>query len=232
MAGCTVVMKLSEKTPLTGLMFCDLIKEAGFPKGVVNVVNGWIETGEAIARHLDIDKISFTGSSLVGHKIVKMSAESNLKRCTLELGGKSALIVCADANLDQAVEVSHLGLFLNQGQCCCASSRIFVERSIYNDFIEKLVAKVRTQKVGDQFDASTTQGPQVDKIQFDRIMKYIESGKEDAKNGICQLLTGGNRHGDKGWFVEPTVFGDVKDDQLICREEIFGPVSQVLIFDT
>jgi len=198
MAGCTVVMKLSEKTPLTGLMMCDLIKEAGFPKGVVNVVNGWVETGEAIARHMDIDKISFTGSSFVGHKIVKMSSESNLKRCTLELGGKSPLIICADADINQAVEVAHLGLFLNQGQCCCASSRIFVERSIYNEFSEKLVAKVKTQKVGDQFDEDTDQGPQVDKIQFDRIMKYIESGKEDAINGKCELLTGGNRHGDKG----------------------------------
>lgn len=124
MAGCTVVMKLSEKTPLSGLMMCDLFKEAGFPKGVVNVINGWVEAGEALGRHMDVDKIAFTGSSFVGHKIVQMSAESNLKKVTLELGGKSPLIICGDADIDQAVDVAHLGLFLNQGQCCCASSRI------------------------------------------------------------------------------------------------------------
>lgn len=130
MAGCTVVMKLSEKTPLTGLMMCELFRQAGFPKGVLNVLNGWVETGEAIAKHMDIDKIAFTGSSLVGHKIVEMSAKSNLKKVTLELGGKSPMIICKDADLDQAVETAHLGLFLNQGQCCCASSRIYVEREI------------------------------------------------------------------------------------------------------
>lgn len=124
MAGCTVVMKLSEKTPLTGLMVAGLFKEAGFPKGVLNVINGWVEAGEALARHPDVDKIAFTGSSAVGHKIVEMSAQSNLKKVTLELGGKSALIICADADLNQAVEVAHVGLYLNQGQCCCASSRI------------------------------------------------------------------------------------------------------------
>jgi len=196
--GCTVVMKLSEKTPLTGLMMCELIKEAGFPPGVVNILNGYVEAGEAIARHMDIDKIAFTGSTEIGKRIVKMSAESNLKKVTIELGGKSPLIICADADLNQAVEVAHLGLFLNHGQCCCASSRIYVERSIYNKFIDGIVKKTKQMKLGDPRDPLTDQGPQVDKIQFDKIMGYIESGKQDAKNGKCQLLCGGNRFGSKG----------------------------------
>lgn len=129
-AGCTVVMKLSEKTPLSGLAMGQLFVEAGFPPGVVNILNGWIEAGEAIAKHPKISKVSFTGSTPVGKKIVQMSAESNLKKCTLELGGKSPLIICDDADLDQAMEVCHLGLFLNHGQCCCASSRIFIQSTI------------------------------------------------------------------------------------------------------
>mmetsp|Transcript_66285 Transcript_66285/g.143045 ORF Transcript_66285/g.143045 Transcript_66285/m.143045 type:complete len:203 (+) Transcript_66285:409-1017(+) len=169
-AGCTVVMKLSEKTPLTGLMMCELIKEAGFPPGVVNVLNGWVEAGESLARHPDVDKIAFTGSTAVGHKIVKMSAETNLKKVTLELGGKSAMIVCADADLAQAVNVAHLGLFLNHGQCCCASSRIFVERPIYEQFMEAVVKKTEGMRVGDPMHPSTDQGPQVDKVQFHKIL--------------------------------------------------------------
>lgn len=128
--GCTVVMKLSEKTPLSGLVFADLIKEAGFPPGVVNILNGWVEAGERIANHPDIDKVAFTGSTATGKSIIHASANTNMKRVSLELGGKSPMIVCADCDMDQAIEVAHLGLFLNHGQCCCASSRIFVERSI------------------------------------------------------------------------------------------------------
>jgi len=169
-AGCTIIIKLSEKTPLTGLMMCELIKEAGFPPGVINIINGYIEAGEAIARHMDIDKVAFTGSTETGKKIVKMSAESNLKKVTIELGGKSPLIICADADLNQAIEVAHLGLFLNHGQCCCASSRIFVERSIYDKFIIGIVNKTKQMKLGDPRDSKTDQGPQIDKIQFDKIM--------------------------------------------------------------
>jgi len=169
-AGCTIIIKLSEKTPLTGLMMCELIKEAGFPPGVVNILNGYVEAGEAIARHMDIDKVAFTGSTETGKKIVKMSAESNLKKVTIELGGKSPLIICADADLNQAIEVAHLGLFLNHGQCCCASSRIFVERSIYDKFIIGIVNKTKQMKLGDPRDSKTDQGPQIDKIQFDKIM--------------------------------------------------------------
>lgn len=129
-AGCTVVMKISEKTPLAGLMMGQLFREAGFPPGVVNILNGWVEAGEAICRHMQVDKIAFTGSTATGKRIVEMSAQSNLKKVTLELGGKSPMIVCKDADIDQALMASHIGLFLNAGQCCCASSRIYVERPI------------------------------------------------------------------------------------------------------
>lgn len=229
--GNTVVMKLSEKTPLSGLVMCELIKEAGFPPGVVNVVNGWVEAGEAISHHMDIDKIAFTGSTEVGKKVIRASAESNMKKVSLELGGKSPLIICADADLDQAVEVAHLGLFLNMGQCCCASSRIFVERPIYEDFVFRMTKKAKETKVGDP-KGDNFQGPQVDKIQFDKIMNYIASGKKDANEGKCRLMTGGRRIGQKGFYIEPTVFADVKDNQVIAKEEIFGPVMQLMVFDT
>merc|ERR1719502_580339 len=137
--GCTVVMKLSEKTPLTGLAMCDLVKEAGIPPGVINVVNGHGDpTGELISRHPRIQKVAFTGSSAVGHKIVKAAAETNLKKVSLELGGKSPLIICKDADLDQAATACHIGLFINMGQCCCASSRIFVHEDVHDAFVEKI----------------------------------------------------------------------------------------------
>jgi len=226
-AGCTVVMKLSEKTPLAGLMFAQLIKEAGFPPGVVNILNGdGPTTGTAIAQHMDIDKVAFTGSSAVGHRIAQASAASNLKKVTLELGGKSPLIIMKDADLDAAIGIAEVGLFLNHGQCCCASSRIFVEDSIYDEFAAKCVASAQKRKVGDPNDPSCDQGPQVDKIQFDKILGYIESGKQDG----AKLLTGGKRVGDKGFFIESTVFGDVKDSMKIAKEEIFGPVMQLMRF--
>jgi len=230
--GCTVVMKLSEKTPLSGLMMCHLIKEAGFPPGVVNMVNGYgTPTGEAICRHPRIKKIAFTGSSAVGHKIVCMSGESNLKKVTLELGGKSAMIICKDADLDQAAVACHVGLFVNMGQCCCASSRIYVHADVKDAFVEKVkmhASKVRTQ--GDTKSDTTVpicdHGPQVDKIQFDKILGYIEKGKAEG----AKCLLGGARQGDKGYYIQPTIFGDVKDDMTIAQEEIFGPVMQLLEF--
>ncbi|EER13291.1 Aldehyde dehydrogenase, putative, partial [Perkinsus marinus ATCC 50983] len=193
-AGCTVVMKLSEKTPLTGLLFGQLIKEAGFPPGVVNIVNGGPDVGEILARHMDVDKVAFTGSSVTGPKIVKASAESNLKKVTLELGGKSPLIVCNDADLDQALAVSDIGLFLNHGQCCCAASRIYVQRGVYDEFVKKAVERAKNKKVGDPRDLTCDQGPQVDKIQFERVMSYIKSGIDEG----ADLLCGGKRLGDKG----------------------------------
>jgi len=232
--GCTVVMKLSEKTPLSGLLMCDLIKQAGFPAGVVNVVNGHgPTTGEAITRHPDISKVAFTGSSAVGHKIVEASAKSNLKKLSLELGGKSPMIICKDADLDQAATACHIGLFLNMGQCCCASSRIFVHEDIHDSFVEKVVAmakRLRTQgDVTSPTDITLCDlGPQVDKIQFDKILHYIGKGKEEG----AKVALGGGRLGSKGYYVQPTVFTEVTDDMTIAREEIFGPVMQLLKFKT
>jgi len=222
--GCTCVLKPSEKTPLTALMMCQLIKEAGFPPGVVNVVNGEGPVGQMVAEHMDVDKICFTGSSAVGHRIIEMAAKSNMKRVTLELGGKSPLIICEDADLDQAAEVASNGLFFNMGQCCCASSRLLIQDTIYDAFVAKCVEIAKQKKVLDPKDPESSHGPQVDKIQFDKIMGYISSGKEQG----ATCMFGGKRHGDKGYFIEPTVFANVTDDMKIAKEEIFGPVLQCL----
>src|SRR5580704_2840267 len=195
--GCTVVMKPAEQPPLTALRVGELILEAGFPEGVVNILPGYGPTaGAAIARHMDVDKVAFTGSTEVGHLIMEASAKSNLKRVTLELGGKSPNIVFADADMDQAVEGAHFALFFNQGQCCCAGSRLFVEEKAYDEFVERSVARAKKRTVGNPFDKATEQGPQVDQDQFDKIMGYIESGKKDK----AKLVAGGNRVGNKGYF--------------------------------
>jgi len=225
--GNTVVLKPAEQTPLTALRVGELILEAGFPEGVVNILPGYGPTaGAAIAWHYDVDKVAFTGSTEVGHLIMEASAKSNLKRVTLELGGKSPNIVFADADLDDAIEGAHFALFFNQGQCCCAGSRLFVEAKCYDEFVEKSVARAKIRTVGDPFDPKTEQGPQVDDIQFEKVMGYIESGKHDG----ATLRVGGNRVGNRGYFIEPTVFSDVKDDMKIAREEIFGPVMSILKF--
>ena len=227
--GNTVVLKPAEQTPLTALRVGELIVEAGFPEGVVNILPGYGPTaGQALARHPDVDKVAFTGSTEVGHLIMEAAAQTNLKRVTLELGGKSPNIVFADADMDRAVEGSHFALFFNQGQCCCAGSRLFVERKAYNEFVERSVDRARRRTVGDPFDANTEQGPQVDDAQFDKVMSYIASGKEQG----AKLLCGGARVGDRGYFIEPTVFADVRDEMKIAQEEIFGPVLSIIPFDT
>ena len=204
-----------------------LILEAGFPEGVVNLLPGYGPTaGAALARHMDVDKVAFTGSTEVGKLIMRNAAETNLKRVTLELGGKSPNIVFADSNLDQAIEGSHFALFFNQGQCCCAGSRTFVEEKCYDEFVEKSVARAKKRTVGNPFDKNTEQGPQVDQDQFNKVMGYIESGKTEK----AKLLAGGNRVGEKGFFIEPTVFADVQDNMKIAQEEIFGPVMSILKF--
>merc|ERR1712226_243081 len=172
------------------------------------------------------DKVCFTGSSAVGHKIIEMAAESNMKRVTLELGGKSPMIVCEDADLDQAVDAADFGLFFNAGQCCCASSRLLVEETIYDEFVKKCVEKAKAKKLTSPQSADCSQGPQVDKIQFDKILGYIESGKKEGATLMC----GGAQEGTKGFYVQPTVFGDVKDDMKIAKEEIFGPVMSIIKF--
>ena len=225
--GNTVVMKPAEQTPLSALRIGELIVEAGFPEGVVNILPGFGPTaGAAIANHMDVDKVAFTGSTEVGHLIMEAAAKSNLKRVTLELGGKSPNIVFADTDLDEAVEGAHFGLFFNHGQCCCAGSRVFVEEKIYDQFVEKSGARARKRKVGDPFDPMTEQGPQVDQSQFDKVMGYIESGRSEGATLVC----GGERVGNRGYFIQPTVFADVQDDMKIATEEIFGPVMSVIPF--
>jgi len=225
--GNTVVLKPAEQTPLSALRIGELILEAGFPAGVVNILPGFGPTaGAALASHMDVDKVAFTGSTEVGHLIMEAAARSNLKPVTLELGGKSPNIVFEDADLDEAVEGAHMGLFANQGQSCCAGSRVFVERSIYDAFVEKSVARARGRVVGDPFDPRTELGPLVDQSQFDKVMGYIESGRSDGATLAC----GGDRIGDRGYFLRPTVFADVRDEMKIAREEIFGPVMSILPF--
>jgi aldehyde dehydrogenase (NAD+) len=225
--GNTVVMKPAEQTPLTALRVGELIVEAGFPPGVVNMLPGYGPTaGAAISNHMDVDKVAFTGSTEVGHLIMEAAAKSNLKRVTLELGGKSPNIVFADANMDEAIEGCHFALFFNQGQCCCAGSRLYVEEKAYDEFVEKSVARAKRRTVGDPFDLNTEQGPQVDDAQFDKVMSYIDSGKREG----ASLLCGGERVGDRGYFIQPTVFGDVQEDMKIAQEEIFGPVLSIIKF--
>jgi aldehyde dehydrogenase (NAD+) len=227
--GNTVVLKPAEQTPLTALRVGELIVEAGFPEGVVNILPGYGPTaGQAIARHMDVDKVAFTGSTEVGHLIMEAAAQTNLKRVTLELGGKSPNIVFADADMNQAVEGSHFALFFNQGQCCCAGSRLFVERKAYDEFVERSVDRAKRRTVGDPFDANTEQGPQVDDAQFDKVMSYIESGKKEG----AKLLCGGGRVGDRGYFIAPTVFADVRDEMKVAQEEIFGPVMSIIPFES
>jgi aldehyde dehydrogenase (NAD+) len=225
-AGCTVVLKPAEQTPLTALRMGELALESGFPAGVINIVPGFGETaGAPLVAHKGVDKIAFTGESTTGKLIMKNAADT-LKRVTLELGGKSPNIVFADADLDAAVDGAMLGLFLNQGQCCCAGSRLLVQEPVYDAMVEKLADRTKKRHLGDPFDAKTEQGPQIDKAQFDKVLSYIEKGKKEG----ARCVTGGERFGNKGYFIKPTVFADVKDKMAIATEEIFGPVMQVLKF--
>jgi aldehyde dehydrogenase (NAD+) len=225
-AGCTIVMKPAEQTPLTCLRMARLAQKAGIPDGVINVIPGYGPTaGAAIVRHPGVDKVAFTGE-LSTAQIIQREAASTMKRLTFELGGKSPNVVFADADLDAAVEGAHFGLYFNQGQCCCAGSRLFVEDSIYDEVLERLVEKNQSRKVGDPFDPDTEQGPQVDEAQFSKILRYIEYGKQDG----ARCLSGGSRSGEQGYFIEPTLFADVTDDMRIARDEIFGPVLSVLKF--
>ncbi|KIW72238.1 hypothetical protein PV04_00447 [Phialophora macrospora] len=230
--GNTVVMKPAEQTPLSILYMASLIPGI-FPPGVINIVNGYGRVaGHALASHLDVDKIAFTGSTLTGKQIMK-TASINMKNITLETGGKSPLVVFDDADLEQAAKWSHIGIMSNQGQICTATSRVLVQESIYDKFVEQFKEIVKsTSKVGDPFADDTFQGPQVTKAQYERVLSYIESGKSEG----AKLVTGGvpykNVGDGKGFFIEPTVFTAVKDDMKIYREEIFGPFVVIASFKT
>jgi aldehyde dehydrogenase (NAD+) len=225
-AGCTVVLKPAEQTPLSALRLGELALEAGFPDGVINIVPGYGETaGDALVKHKGVDKIAFTGEGRTA-EIIMANASSTLKRITFELGGKSPNIVFADADLDAAVNGAMVGMYLNQGQCCCAGSRLFVQDTAYDAMVEKLAKATVGRKLGDPFDPATEQGPQVDQAQFDKILRYIGYGKEQG----ARCVTGGERYGDKGYFIKPTIFADVRDDMKIATDEIFGPVMSVIKF--
>lgn len=227
--GCTIVLKPAEQTPLTALYLGALAKEAGFPAGVVNIVPGYGPTaGAAISSHPDIDKVAFTGSTDVGRLIMAAAASSNLKRVTLELGGKSPLIIMSDADVDEAADIAHGAIFNNHGQNCCAGSRTFVQAGIYDKFVQKAKSLADARKVGDPFQDGIQQGPQIDEEQFKKILTLIDSGKKQG----AKCVTGGDKWGNKGYFVQPTVFADVKDDMRIAKEEIFGPVQSIFKFDT
>ncbi|OWY99597.1 Aldehyde dehydrogenase [Phytophthora megakarya] len=225
--GNTVVLKPAEQTSLTALRVAELIVEAGFPEGVVNIVTGGGATvGAHLAQHPKVDKIAFTGSTETGLTIMRSSHVHNLKRITLELGGKSANIILDDADIDKAIQQSQMGLFLNAGQVCISGSRVYVQEGIYDEFVHRSAEAASSMKIGDPFDLSSQHGPQIDGTQFNKIMSYVESGKKDGARLVC----GGKRWGDKGHFIEPTVFADVTEDMAIAREEIFGPVMSIIKF--
>nr|WP_319945998.1 aldehyde dehydrogenase family protein [Mesorhizobium sp. AR07] len=231
-AGCTIVLKPSEEAPLTPLLIAALMMEAGVPAGVVNVVTGTgAEAGAPLAAHMDVDKIVFTGSTVTGQSILRASA-GNMKRVSLELGGKSPVIVCADADLERAVPIAAMSVFANSGQICIAGSRLFVERPIYEDFVERVSAYAAKLRIGDGADPETEIGPLISPKQFERVAGFIEDGTRQG----ARLVTGGNRITEgalgAGNFIAPSVFSGVTDDMRIAREEIFGPVISALPFDT
>lgn len=224
-AGCTVILKPAEQTPLTALRLARIAQEVGVPDGVINVLPGGPQTGAAIVNHPGVDKIAFTGSREVG-QIIMREAAATLKRLTLELGGKSPNIIFADCDLDTAIAQSHNALYWNQGQVCASGSRLFVEDKVYDQVVEKIAERNRKYRVGDPFDPQTEQGPQVDLAQFEKILHYIELGKREG----AECITGGKRWGDRGYYIEPTLFANVKDEMTMAREEIFGPVLCVMRF--
>jgi aldehyde dehydrogenase (NAD+) len=229
-AGCTIVLKPASETPLTALAMADVMQEAGFPPGAFNVVPGGGSTaGAALVRHPDVDKISFTGSTDVGRQIMKMAADTN-KRVTLELGGKSPNIIFADADIGAAVKGAQTGIFYGKGEVCAAGSRLLVEASVHDQVVEQLAAGAKKLTPGDPLDKNTRLGALVSKKQQETVLSYIKKGKDEG----AALVAGGNavQPNGKGYYVEATVFDQVKPEMTIAREEIFGPVLAVLTFDS
>jgi phenylacetaldehyde dehydrogenase len=226
--GCTVVLKPAEQTPLSALRLGELIVEAGFPEGVVNIVPGYGETaGAALAAHNDVDKIAFTGSTEVG-KLIVHAATGNLKRVSLELGGKSPNVIFKDADLDVAIPGAASGIFFNQGQCCCAGSRLYIEKDVFDKVIEGISASAKKIRVGSGLDPKTQMGPLVSEEQLNRVCGYLESGFSQG----AKAAAGGQKKGDKGYFVEPTVLVDTTEDMKVVQEEIFGPVVVAMPFSS
>lgn len=227
--GCTVVLKPSEWTPLTALALAEICTEVGIPDGVVNVLPGYgASAGDALARHMDVDKLAFTGSTATARSLLKASAESNLKKLSLELGGKSPIVVLPDADLDAVAEAAFWGIFANKGEICSASSRLVVHRKVKDRLVEKLAAMAREMRVGDPLDPDTEMGALVSQAQFDKVMSYIKRGRDQG----ARVVAGGEAlQLGRGLFVKPTVFDGVQPDMDIAREEIFGPVLAVLDFE-
>jgi phenylacetaldehyde dehydrogenase len=226
-AGNTVVLKPAEQTPLTALRLGELIQDAGIPDGVVNIVPGYGETaGAALAAHPDVDKVAFTGSTEVG-KLIVQAAAGNLKKVSLELGGKSPNVVLGDADLDTAITGAASAIFFNHGQCCCAGSRLYVEKKIFDKVVDGVAKQAEKIQVGSGFEPTTDMGPLVSKEQLDRVCGYLESGFSEG----AKAVVGGSRLGEKGYFVKPTVLVNTNEDMKVVKEEIFGPVVTAMPFD-
>jgi phenylacetaldehyde dehydrogenase len=224
--GCCVVVKPAEQTPLSCLRLGELVQEAGFPDGVVNIVPGYGETaGAALAAHPDVDKVAFTGSTEVG-KLILQAAAGNLKKVSLELGGKSPNVVFGDGDLKSAIAGSASAIFFNQGQTCCAGSRLYVEKKIFDEVVDGVSARAKKIKIGPGWEAASDMGPLVSEEQLNRVCGYLEAGRSEG----ARATAGGNRHGDKGYFVEPTVLVDTNENMKVVREEIFGPVVTAIPF--
>ena len=226
-AGCSVVIKPAELTSLSALRLGELALEAGVPPGVINIVTGYGHiVGAALVNHDGVDKVSFTGSTVVGKSIVQAAA-GNLKRVTLELGGKSPVFIFDDADMETAIPAAAMGIFMNSGQACYAGSRLYVQDSVYDHVVDGLKAAAQKMRLGSGFEPTTQLGPLISARQRDRVMSYIESGCADG----ADLVTGGKTHGDEGYFVEPTIFANARADMRIVQEEIFGPVLSVMRFN-
>jgi phenylacetaldehyde dehydrogenase len=224
--GNTVILKPAEQTPLSALRLGELIQQAGFPDGVVNIVPGYGETaGAALAAHTDVDKVAFTGSTEVG-KLILQAAAGNLKKVSLELGGKSPNVVFADADVDQAVAGAASAIFFNHGQCCCAGSRLYIENRIFDKVVDGVAKQAEKIQLGAGFEANSDMGPLVSKEQLDRVCSYLEAGFAEG----AKAVVGGGKHGDKGYFVKPTVLVNANEKMKVVREEIFGPVVTAMPF--
>jgi len=227
-AGCTIVLKPAEQTPLTALRLGELVQEAGFPDGVVNIIPGYGETaGAALAAHDDVDKVAFTGSTEVG-KLIVHAAAGNLKKVSLELGGKSPNIVFDDADVEATIPGAASAIFFNQGQTCCAGSRLFIQKDIFDKVVEGISEKASKIRVRQGFDPDCDMGPLVSEEQLNRVVGYMDSGKKEG----ARATVGGSREGTKGYFVKPTVLVDTTDKMKVVREEIFGPVVTASPFNS
>ena len=228
-AGNTVVLKPASPTPLNALYFASLCKEVGIPDGVVNIVPGpGRSVGDTITNHPKIRKIAFTGSTEIGRDVAIKAAASNLKKVTLELGGKSPNIVFGDADLDKAVKNIAFGIFFNSGEVCCAGSRVYVQDTVYEEVLQKFKEYTESLKVGNPFEDGVFQGAQTSKMQIDKILSYVDIGTKEG----ARIITGGEKKGEKGYFIKPTIFADVKEDMRIVKEEIFGPIVSVSKFSS